>query len=84
MRRPTHLGSWDSTESSPRAGPQEALPGPDNHAWFFVFLLDNRGSAPVVMGALGAVEVTTSSSFQCLGASPHRGVVSGLASQVAC
>lgn len=34
-----------------------------------------------MMVALGAVEVATSSGFQCLGAFPHRGVVSGLASQ---
>lgn len=33
-----------------------------------------------MMVALGAVEVATS-SFQCLGASPHRGVLSGHASQ---
>lgn len=34
-----------------------------------------------MMVALGAVEVATSSSFWCLEASPHRGMVSGLASQ---
>lgn len=46
-----------------------------------MLLLDSRGGTPVVMVALGAVEVATSSSFRCLEASPHRGMVSGLASQ---